>query len=135
MRTLKTFDLDQDRFDDLIVAGTEKALIYRGSKEGVDVQTASELPAGNCSEVEVADLNDDGTPDLIFANEGAWDRTPPSSIFWGTSNGFDAENRSDLPTLGATTVKAVDFNQDGFHPHSPYGARKLLPLIYVTLYN
>ena len=114
MRTLKTHDLDRDRFDDLIVAGTRKAVIYRGSKQGLKVGQASELPANNCGEVEVADLNADGKLDLIVANEGPYHETPPSSIFWGTSDGFDADHRSDLPTLSASTVKTVDFNQDGF---------------------
>ena len=113
MRTLRTYDLDQDRFDDLIVAGTRKAVIYRGSEQGLNVQQASELPADNCAEVEV-DLNADGQLDLIFANEGVSRETPPSSIFWGSSDGFDVHHRSDLSTLSATTVKAVDFNQDGF---------------------
>ena len=114
MRTLRTYDLDGDRFDDLIVAGTHKAVIYPGSRQGLQVDQTSELPVDNCREVEVADLNRDGEVDLIFANEGPYHQTPPSSIFWGSPSGFDAENRLDLPTLSATTAKAVDFNQDGF---------------------
>ena len=72
------------------------------------------------NKVEIADLDGDGRPDLIFANGGDYS-TPgapePNQVFLQTGEGFRfADRTSDVlgptPDL-ARVVKARDFNGDG----------------------
>ncbi len=47
--------------------------------------------------------------------------------FWGSKTLLSA---IELGVFTELSKEAL-----GLNPHSPYGAQKLLPLIYVTLYN
>ena len=115
MNTLGTANLNGDRFTDLVVAGTEKALTFYGSPQGLDSRQSNALPVNNCAGVETADLNGDGHMDLIVANQGQrGESSPASAIFWGTSNGFNPKTQTILPTLAATTVQVADLNGDKF---------------------
>ena len=87
----------------------------------VDVTTAT-LGATKywTNKVEIADLNDDGRPDLLFANGGDYSApgTPePSQVFF--NNGPGARFREvTTEVLGATpnlarVIKARDLNADG----------------------
>ena len=115
MRTLKSADLNGDQVTDLVIGGTEKGVVYYGTRNGLDVTRSVELPASHCQGIEAADLNQDGLVDLIFANQGKWtDFSPPSTIFWATAHGYQQDRRTDLPTLAATTVTAADLNNDHF---------------------
>jgi hypothetical protein len=115
MKTLKSADLNRDHVADLVIGGTEKAVVYYGTPNGLNLQHSVELPASNCQGIEAADLNQDGLVDLILANEGKWtEQSPPSTIFWATAQGYRSDRRTDLPTLAATTVTASDLNGDHF---------------------
>ena len=118
MRTLLAAELNGDRFVDLVIAGTEKAVVFSGSKDELDVARAVELPANICQGIAAADLDRDGRPEILLANRG---RRPddgqvysatPSTIYWATPDGFDPQKRTDLPTLGAVTVQVADLNGD-----------------------
>jgi hypothetical protein len=75
-----------------------------------------QLPTNGGSDSVVADLNRDGHPELIVANNFNGTRTDLDSyIYWGSARGFDASRRSGLPTLGARAVAVEDLNRDG-HP-------------------
>ena len=49
------------------------------------------------------DLNLDGHLDLVFANHYNADMDPPadSFVYWGSATGFDAGDRTELPTMSA----------------------------------
>lgn len=137
-------DLDKDGAVDLVVAnysnGTYTAMpsaVYWGglkdpSGEGkagawavYPFKGKTLLPAQNTQGVTVADLNNDGFPDIVFAfGEGFWEYRPKdkdkllgppySRIFWSQGGAFDPEKLTDLPTRGATGVDEADFDQDGW---------------------
>lgn len=115
MRAACRADLNGDACHDLIVAGQSKAVIYQGSRGGLDVAGASELPAHFAMGVAAHDLNADGRVEVIVANAGEYKKSPSiSTIYWGTDSGYDAEERTDLPTLGAATIDVGDLNADSY---------------------
>jgi len=137
-------DLDKDGAADLVVAnysngtytGMPSAVYWGGLKdpsdEGISGAWAAYpfkgktlLPAQNTQGVAVADLNNDRFPDIVFAfGEGFWEYRPKdkdkllgppySRIFWSQGGAFAPEKLTDLPTRGATSVDAADFDQDGW---------------------
>jgi len=70
---------------------------------------------GNVQLLDRLDLNGDGWLDLVFANHH--DDTTffvNSYIYWGSSTGFSATNRKELPTMGALSSVVADFDDDGY---------------------
>ena len=61
-------------------------------------------------EYSVADLDDDGFPDLVFLYPGR----RPTAISWGSKAGYSSENQTDLPVEGALSNAVADLNRDGF---------------------
>ena len=119
MQTLLAADLNDDNFSDLVIGGTHKSVVYYGTGTGLDVERVVELPAENCKGITAADLNRDGKPEIILANEGHRSADPAqgttqSTIYWSAATGFDPANRTHLPTLGATTVQVAELNGDEF---------------------
>lgn len=114
MHTLLAADADGDGVTDLLVAGSDNALIFRGTKSGLNPERFAELPAQNCHALTAADLNHDGHIDLVVANAGTEDHPPASRIYWGGAEGFSPQRITELPTVGAMAVQAGDLNGDGF---------------------
>ena len=120
-------DLNKDGYPDIVFAlsagfweyrasreGYESpSRIYWGSKEGFHQENRMDLPTIGASSVEIADLNKDSWPDLVFANrERAGDPDVNSFIYWGGQNGFDPKHRSEVPTRQANAVSISDINGD-----------------------
>ena len=62
----------------------------------------------------IADLNNDGYLELIFANSTDGEQADVSSgIYWGSYSGYSASDVSWLETEGAAHVLAEDLNGDG----------------------
>jgi hypothetical protein len=114
MNTMGAADVNGDGITDLIVAGTKNAVIFLGTRSGLNANRFADLPVQNCHGLEVVDLNHDGHVDLVVANAGSEGNPPPSQIFWGSEHGFSPDRATSLPTLGAMSVKAADLNGDGF---------------------
>ena len=119
-------DLNQDGFPDLIVAnnfnGTKTDLdsyIYWGSKTGLDASRRSGLPTRGAQAVAVGDLNQDGHPDVVFANSGLGyhvtvDRANESFVYWGSSEGYSPDRRMVLRTINSRDVRIADLNGDEY---------------------
>ena len=125
-------DLNDDGFPEIVFANEGNtveesgAAIYWGSAEGTYAERQPTLlPGEHSSAVRLADLNSDGTPEVILANQhrlrareaGIYnivDTTAIDSyIYWGSRNeGYSAERRTRLPTLKATGIAIEDFNAD-----------------------
>ena len=115
IKTLLAHNLNEDGFCDLIAAGNANAMVFQGTRDGLVVVPAADLPADNCLGIEAADLNGDGQIDLILANAGEYGKArPASAIYWGSNQGYGLDRRTELPTTGAKTVKAADLNKDGW---------------------
>ena len=72
------------------------------------------LPTIGATGHAVADLDDDGHPDLVFSNRSNGATTNVSSyLYWGSTSGFSTGNRTGLLTLGASGVAVADLDRDG----------------------
>lgn len=121
-------DLNGDGFADLVLANANSdpwcpidsgqvSFIYWGAAAGFSAGNRLELPAQNAYGVTVADLDADGSPEVIFANIGntiSADHLRQSYIYWGDRGRYGVAGRTSVKTERATDVKAVDLNQDGW---------------------
>ena len=87
------------------------SFVYWGGKDGYSVEERTDLPTVRAKAVDVADLNGDQRPDIIFANGSGG----ASFIYWATADGFHPNKRTALPTSGAADTRVEDINEDG-HP-------------------
>jgi FG-GAP-like repeat len=122
-------DVDGNKTSDLLFVGfmggrrksDVNAFIYMSDPSDrqnlYKVQNRLELPTMYGYESSVADLNDDGYPDLVLANLASRDPThnPGSYIYWGDKNGYSPLRRTSLDTdMGGWSSCVADFNRDGF---------------------
>jgi len=120
VRLINLWDLNHDGNVDIVLPSThdnnEKLpLFIYWNKGGFTRSRRTELPTDGAKALAVQDLNHDGYPDLVVANNFNGTKTELDSyIYWGSSNGFDAGRRSDLPTQGAEAVAIADLNGDGY---------------------
>jgi hypothetical protein len=109
-------DLNHDGFPDLAIANGSgpNSVIYWGSPDGFSSSRRVELPTEGASGVAIADFNRDGLPDVAFPNSHD-DRghDVPSTIYWGSPQGFASYLRSEIQGFGPTAIAAADFNGDG----------------------
>ena len=89
--------------------------IYWGSTTGLSSSSPGKLPTIGATGCAIADLNDDGYPELIFANGNNGSTYYHSSnIYWGSISGYSVNNRTNLPTIGANSVTVAELNYDGY---------------------
>jgi hypothetical protein len=128
-------DLNNDGNTDLVVANysngtwTEMdSYIYYGGSNNHDLNEFPfhpfngrvALPGSNAQKAAIGDFNKDGFKDVVFAFSGGFweyrnsdkEGSSPSRIYWGSRDGFDPKNHTNLATMGATDVVTKDLNSD-----------------------
>lgn len=120
--TASSADLNADGFVDLVFSchidnfGRRDigSRIYWGSEQGFSADELDLLPTFSASGNAIADLDNDGYLDIVFANQYFGTYAVDSFIYWGGPGGFRDANRSSLPTVGGSGVSVADLNADGF---------------------
>lgn len=121
LETVHRNDLDGDGFIDAVVPSFRSttslldSFVYWGSGAGVGpTSPRSPLPTSGADDAVAADLDADGRPDIVFANQRDDTTTHVDSVvYWGgDARSYDA--RTPLPTVGAQGVEVADIDADGW---------------------
>jgi hypothetical protein len=120
-------DLDADGHTDLVFCNfyddglTDRryevpSFIFWGSSGGYSDTDRSDLPTAGCRGVEIDDLDQDGLPDIVFANsiDNVGDWQIDSMVYWNSATGFSDTNTTSLPTSWSHGLTHGDFNGDGW---------------------
>ena len=117
LQRIHQFDVDGDGHLDLLFCNSQDhwerppAYVF----DGRDGYARSELPAEGGMGGAIADLNGDGTDDLVVANHynGMNSSGVNSTIYYGSPAGWSLRRHQVLPTPFALSVAAGDFDGDG----------------------
>jgi hypothetical protein len=117
-------DLNEDTYPDLVFANSFAgglaeidSWIYWGNGAGGFDNTPTGLPTLGAEDVKVADLNNDGHLDIVFANhiDNIPSRKVSSYIYLNDgSGGFTSTPDFELPSTGAVAVTVGDLDDNGW---------------------
>jgi hypothetical protein len=114
-------DLNGDGKPDIVLTNSPFAtgtagnlLVYLGNGDGT-FKTAVSYPAGYSSTgLAIADVNNDGKPDLVFGSEDQTSTTATLNVLPGNGDGtFGTAITSSLTSTGTTYLVVADFDGDG----------------------
>lgn len=119
IETIHRTDIDKDGCVDIVLPNTHGYIergptwIYRPSKGPGNDWSRKELPNDSGWMSRIIDLDGDGYNDLIVVNgENGVTSELPSYVYWGGPKGLTGQ-RTELPTVGAYDVAAIDINGNG----------------------
>lgn len=141
-------DLNKDGYPDIVFCPNPSGIqnprrfvtiTYGGEDGWPSYRTNGLLPVSDAKSVAVADLNQDGWPDIVTLNSAAWSPGQPAGniirIYWGRTQGFSLEHFDDLGIAGAEDMISGDFDADGFRDIVVTTGRPLLKIIWSTSYS
>jgi Bacterial Ig-like domain (group 3)/FG-GAP-like repeat/FG-GAP repeat len=114
-------DLNGDGKPDIVLTNSPFAtgvagnlLVYLGNGDGT-FRTAVSYPAGYSSTgLAIADVNNDGKPDLVFGSEDQTSSIATLNVLPGNGDGtFGTAIASPLSSTGTTNLVVADFDGDG----------------------
>ena len=120
--SISVADFNRDGWLDLVwsnwlVWGDGNSQIYWGAPGGFDKSNTQSLPAAPTHGNIVADFDNDGYADILWAVYYTWGQIFKRDclIFWGASDGFNASRVSKLEGAGpGDDISVADLNNDGF---------------------
>ncbi len=121
-RSHRVADLNRDGRLDVVFANEQaggmfeaRSMIYYGGEAPRSDFRPVAVRTLGAADVEVADLNGDRWPDLVFANHRDDDGFRIDSfVYLGGPDGFADEPDEALATRGAASVSIADLNRDGW---------------------
>ncbi len=120
LRTQSTGDINGDGNLDLLFGGHGFIKILYGTGQGsFDIKQIETIKTNMyTTKISVADLNEDGLPDIFGhhhtpANRGG-EYSVYSAIYWNNNGSFSGGNRLELPSHGAHSGSIADVNKDGY---------------------
>ena len=118
-------DLDDDGRSDVVVANRgvayhttvdhfQKSFVYWGTASGFSADHRTTLNTVNCADVVISDVDADGHPDIVFANEGNMESESGVTIYFGDDKrNFSGRKPVKLPGLYSSALSIEDLDQDG----------------------
>ena len=111
-------DLDGDGWLEIVLSNggiewdtsfADTSYVYWGSASGYSDDRRTQLTTTAASEAGVRDLDGDGWQDIVFAShyEPSDGGAEVSQIYWGSADGFDQSNLTELPTTHAAGLVVV----------------------------
>lgn len=114
-------DLDCDGLPDLAVGNhydgdySTNSYVYFQSGSDYSSSSAGSLATNGPHDVDAADLDGDGYPDILYANFSTpTTRSTNSYIYWGSASGYSSSDRGALATIGALDAAISDLDSDGY---------------------
>ena len=126
-RRVSIEDLDQDGWDDLVIAHNKVntgvttdddeayTMVFWSNEGAFDDADATELLTWGGYDTAVGDFDGDGYNDIAVAGwTGASGGTSGSTIFWGSTTGWSVSDSTNVDSSFTVWVSAEDFDQDGY---------------------
>lgn len=118
---IHSWDANADGYADIVFNNTHDhafeipVRIYLNRDGLPNAESFMELPGSGASSVTAADLNGDGSREILVIN-GNNNTTghQDSMIYWGGKSGWDPSRRTALPSLRGDHATVADWNADGF---------------------
>ena len=141
-------DLNIDGYQDLIFIPNHDGvqsprnfltLVY-GSEDGWRAsRSTGPLPVNGVRAVAIADLNQDGWPDIVTLNSEAWTVGQPSGniirIYWGGKRGYLNTRFHDIGVPGAVSITSGDFDGNGHDDIAILGKDSNITFLWSSLLN
>lgn len=121
IQLINRLDLNQDGHLDLFIGNghehseDQDVYIYLNNGEEIDPRRRMAVPANGAVDGLVADLNRDGSSDLVIVNgRGGISSRTQTHIYYGSQGGFSISKRQELPSWKAAAAASADWNGDGW---------------------